>query len=327
MSLETRISDFLKNHHIHPEAQTSRSYIFDCPACGGDKKLYVQKEDGRSVCFKQKSERCPKPGSYATYALSLLANLPIDVVKREILEYVSQLSDDISVSFDDPEQPAEEPLPAGSLPIDTVMIDNPLAEDGANYLIGRGIPLEIQKKYDILYVPSMRRVVFPVIMDKTLYGWQGRAIDKVDHAFRMHNMEGIWRARTLMFYNSIKNKDFAILAEGPISALKFDKVGNFVASMGKEVSRKQLQLLKESGIKKLYLALDRDAVDKLHSIMHHMNSIAGNKIHFYLIEVPEHRDDFGDCTFEECEAAFQSAKELSGDELFTHVEFKLSRYE
>lgn len=327
MSLESRISEFLKNHNIHPAGQTSRSYIFDCPVCGGDKKLYIQKEDGRSVCFKQKAEGCPRPGSYATYSLALLSHLPIDIVKQEILDFVTHLTDDINVSFEDDVKPAEEALPAGSLPLDTLMIEDSSAEEGLKYLEGRGIPLDVLKQYDILYVPSMRRVIFPVIQGKTLYGWQGRAIDKVDYAHRMHNMEGVWRSRTLMFYNNIKNKDFAILAEGPISALKFHKVGGFVASMGKEVSRKQMDLLKEAGIKKLYLALDRDAVDKLKSIGQYMNNTPGNNMECYLIDVPAHRDDFGDCTFEECEQAFNNAKQMTGDELFTHIEFKLSKYD
>lgn len=280
-----------------------------------------------SVCFKRKTAKCPRPGSQASYALALISGLHIDEVRREILDFVTQLSDEIRVDFSDAKTAQEEiPLVPGTLPLDILFMTDPRAKDGAAYLEKRGIPVSVQSQYDTLYSPSMRRVIFPVILGKTLYGWQGRAIDPVDKAHRMHNMEGDWRAKTLMFYNNIVEKEFAIIAEGPVSALKFHSVGNFVASMGKEISKKQMELIRKSGIKKLYLALDRDAVDKLESIRYHMDNELLGTIKCYLIETPPHRDDFGDCTFEECIEAFNCAKPLSGDEIFAHVEFKLSKY-
>lgn len=321
--MEDRIALFFKNHNISPKGESSRSYIFDCPACGGDSKLYIEKTNGRAVCFKKKTDKCPKPGSQPVYALSLVSGLSIDTVKKEILEFVRDLADDIRVDFSDTKKEDDRPLVPGSLPADSAFLVDPRATDGINYLANRGLPLEIQKQYDILYSQSMRRVIFPVIMGKILYGWQGRAIDKVDKAYRMYNMEGDWRARTLMFYNNIVDKDFAIIAEGPISALKFHKVGNFVASMGKEISKHQLELLRKANIKKLYIALDRDALDKLKAISYYMDNELLGSIKCYFIKTPDKRDDFGDSTFEECEEAFRNAEPIVlGEDIFVNIETK-----
>lgn len=326
--MEEKLASFLRNHKINPKGQNARSYIFDCPACGGERKLYISKKDGMSVCFKGKTEKCPRPGSHASYALSLLSGLPIDAVKREIIDFIENLVDHIRVSFDEKIglERKEEPLPTVMLPMDVTFLDDRQAEDGIAYLERRGLPLEVQKKYGVLYSPSMRRVIFPVIMDQKLYGWQGRAIDKVRHEDRMYNIPGPWKARTLMFYENIIGKDFAIVAEGPVSAMKFHKVGNFVATMGKEVSNKQLELLRQAGVKRVYLAIDRDAVDKYNKIRYSLDNDLLGKIECFFIPIPAHRDDFGDCTFEECEAAFASASKLNGDQVFSHIEAKLSKY-
>lgn len=325
--MEEKIESFLNNHKIPIKGQSARSFIFDCPSCGGERKLYISKKDGLSVCFKGKSERCPRPGSQVSYALSLLSGLPMDAVKREVLDFVENLVDTIRVAFEEGRQERkDEPLPTVMLPPDITFVGEREAEEGVKYLEGRGLPTEVQMKYGVLYSPSMRRVIFPVIMDKKLYGWQGRAIDKVSHEHRMYNIPGAWKARTLMFYENIIGKDFAIIAEGPVSAMKFHKVGNFVATMGKEVSAKQLELLRLAGVKKVYLAIDRDAVDKFNKIRYSLDNDLLGRIECYFVSVPENRDDFGDCTFEECETAFNSASRLDGDQLFSYIEPKLSKY-
>lgn len=321
--MEERIAQFLKNHKVEIKGQTSRSFIFDCPACGAEHKLYISKRDGLSVCFRGKTERCPRPGSKVIYGLSLLSGLPMDSVKREIYDFIEDLTDEIRVNFDQKEiERKEEPLVSAMLPIDIAFMGEHAADEGQRYLEGRGIPLELQQKYGILYSPSMRRVIFPVIMDKKLYGWQGRAIDKVDHAHRMYNIPGPWKARTVMFYENIIGKDYAIVAEGPISALKFHKVGGFVATMGKEMSTAQFELLRKAGVKKVYLAVDRDAVDKFNKIRYSLDNELLGRIECFFVTVPDHRDDFGDCTFDECEAAFKAAMKLDGDQLFSYIDLK-----
>lgn len=321
--MEEKISSFLNHHNIVPKGQNARSFIFDCPACSGDRKLYIEKKDGRSVCFKGKSDKCPSPGSKVYYALSLLSGLSISAVRAEIVDFITQLSDEINVSFEEEKKVEGVDLPSVPLPDDVSFITDSSAEPGRLYLERRGITQEMQEKYSLMYSSSMRRAIFPVIMGGKLCGWQGRAIDPVDHSMRMHNAPGKWRSNALMFYDKLGKSEFVIVAEGPISALKFEKVGHFVATMGKEISKRQLEILKSHGIKKMYLALDRDAIDKTYRVRYHMdNAISGN-IECFIVNVPDHRDDFGDCSFDECAEAFKSAEKITGDELFAIIDPKI----
>ena len=299
--------------------ENARSYVFDCPACGGRHKLYIQKEDGRAVCFKGKSAKCPRPGSNASYALSLMAHISIEDAKNELFGISQQLGDEIRVSFDEPATRERKSLEPGTLPLDIMAIDDPNAVSGLNYLLGRGLTLDVLKDQGVMYRPSTRMVIFPVILNNVLYGWQGRAIDPVPKEKRMDNLPGEWKGRTVMFHKNIVGKDFAIVAEGPVSAMKFAKVGNYIATMGKEISSEQFKLLKESGIKRLYIALDLDAFDKIKKIRDTLPDID-----CFMVEVPTHREDFGDCTYDECEMAFNSASRLNGDELFVHIDIKVT---
>lgn len=322
--MQKRIDEFFKNHKIQPDAENARSYVFNCPCCGGKLKLYIQKEDGRSVCFKGKDERCPKPGSNVTYGLTVVSGLTYKQVKEEVFDYVTPLTDEINVSFDDETVvKTREPLKTGTLPFDIAFIDDLEALEGATYLINRGLTMDVLKAQNVLYSPVKRRVIFPVIMHKNLYGYQGRAIDPVEKHLRMENLKGDWKARTLMFYNNIIDKEFAIVTEGPVSAMKFAHVGNFVATMGKEISKDQLQLLKDSGIKRLYIALDPDAMDKLEKIRLFMENRLERTVECYIIQVPPHRGDFGDCTYDECQIAFNNAEKLDGTEFFGYIELKV----
>lgn len=315
MALEDKLVRFFENNFISPENETSRSFIFNCPCCGGKEKLYIEKSTGESVCFKQGTPMCPKNRSTAEYALHCLTKIAIKAIKDLLYSKEFVIQSDIA-SFTDliketKTSKNKDTLELGTLEMHFHPIDTEESRPGIYYLLKRGITLEMMKKYDIMYSPVMRRVIFPVIMDQKIYGWQGRAIDNVDKAFRMHNMPGPWKTLTLMFYDNIVNKEFAILAEGPVSALKFEKVGNFVASMGKGISQTQLELLRKAGIKKLYLALDRDADDKLEQIVDTMMKDGlRDSIECFQIPIPKHRGDFGDCTYEECEQAFRDAKPI-----------------
>lgn len=317
--MEVELEEFFANHKISPEMETARSYIFDCPACGGHKKLYIQKEDGRAACFKGKSSKCPRPGSDASYALSLLAHISITDAKNELFGVAQQLGEDIRVSFDEPAARERKPLQPGTLPVDIMMIDDPNAQDGLNYLTGRGLTLDVLKSQGVMYRPTTRMVVFPVILNGVLYGWQGRAIDPVPKERRMDNLPGEWKGRTVMFHKNIVGQEFAVIAEGPVSAMKFAKVGNYVATMGKEISSEQFKLIRESGVKRVYIALDLDAFDKINKIRETLSGI-----HCFLVEVPAHREDFGDCTYDECLLAFNNSSLLTGDELFAHIEIKVT---
>ena len=321
-NLKSRLHDFITKHGLQPDAENGRSYIYDCPVCNGKKKLYIQKENGRSVCFRKESSRCPSMGSLATYSLHLLTGMDIKDIKSELflLEETHSVGEIVLDWGEEVDLPVEDiPLPMATLPSGITMITDPKAVEGLKYLHKRGISTDMAKKYSITYSTSMRRVIFPVIMDGTLYGWQGRAIDEVEKHLRMYNLHGPWKSSTLMFYNNIINKEYAVLAEGAVSALKFELVGGFVASMGKSVSHKQLDLIKKAGVKQLYLALDRDSSNLLVSIERYMNS-GDDPVKCYIVPIPSDRDDFGECSLEECLDSFLKSQPFDRNGIYVSID-------
>jgi hypothetical protein len=177
-------------------------------------------------------------------------------------------------------------------------------------LIGRGLSLDLIEKYGITYSPYMRRVLFPVIMNGVLYGWQGRAIDK-DNKLKMYNLGGQWKAKAIMFYDNVKTSDFMVLTEGPMDALKFGKVGGFIATMGKIISKSQIDLIVNSGVKNLYLALDPDAITEMADLVNRILNDANMNI--YLARVPDGKKDFGECSYDECVTALTHAEKIRLD--------------
>lgn len=311
--MEDKLKQFFDENFLSPANETTRSFIFNCPCCSGKEKLYIEKSSGEAVCFKQGTPMCPKNRSTAEYALHCLTHIPIKTIRDRLTSKEVVIQSDIAdfreIIKEKKDSKVKDLLEAGTLEMHFYPMNVESSREGIYYLMKRGITLDMMVKYDMMYSPVFRRAIFPVIMNQKIYGWQGRAIDNVPKGDRMHNMPGPWKALTLMFYDNIVNRDFAILAEGPISALKFEKVGHFVASMGKGVSQTQLDLLRKAGIKKLYLALDRDADDKIEKIVNSMmRDGLKDRIDCYQIPIPKHRGDFGDCTYEECEQAFKDSQ-------------------
>jgi hypothetical protein len=191
-------------------------------------------------------------------------------------------------------------------------IDHANSVEGLQYVIRRGIPIEVAKAADIWYSQIFRRVIFPIKMNGVYYGYQGRHIDDVPYEMRMRNNEGFRRDSLVMFADSLIGKKHAIIVEGPFNALKFGQIGGAVATMGKIVSSKQLDIIFSYGADKLYLGLDDDADGEMIDIA------SRSSITVYKLEVPQScrlrckelgkKPDFGECTFEEAAQAFKEAK-------------------
>lgn len=310
--MHEKIQEFFDRHDILPKKENARSFIFDCPCCGSSEKLYIEKSNGRSICFRHKTEECPTAKTPIAKVLSLISEVPIDKVKSEISDKITVVpGENLMDLFKDKGVVSQvdvplDPINSSDLPADAKPILWKEAGPGQEYLVGRGIDLSTASKYGVLYSPGMRRVVFPVIHDSKIYGWQARTIDAGVEP-RMYNLPGRWKNRTLMFYDNMKASDHVIVAEGAVSAMKFELVGGFVATMGKSISKLQIEHVVFSGAKKVYLALDRDAVDEMVSLVGEVLKLTNYGTQCYLIKVPPHRDDFGDCTYEECKKAFEEA--------------------
>lgn len=315
-----KIQAFLEKHDISPKKENARSYIFDCPVCGSADKLYIEKSNGRSICFRHKTEDCPTAKTSIAKVLSILSEVPYDKVKEEMSDKITVTPDEILEQIQD--TPVDrtvrevltplEPLDYRNLPADMKPIMWQESMEGAVYLHGRGLDLNLLDKMGVCYSPYMRRVVFPVIQNNEFYGWQARAIDQNTQP-RMYNLPGEWKSRTLMFHDNLIKSDYAIIAEGAVSALKFAKVGGFVATMGKMVSNHQIDLILKSGVSRIYIALDPDAVTEMEELVRKILTLTNNAVQCFLVKVPDGKEDFGDCTYDECTKAFETAEALDFD--------------
>jgi hypothetical protein len=109
-----------------------------------------------------------------------------------------------------------------------------------------------------------------------------------------------------MFQDRLQGSKHAVLTEGPFDALKGHLVGGNVASMGKDVSARQLDIIVRSGVRALYVGLDRDAAKEVGRIVRDLHGT----LDLYRLLPPPHRDDLGECTMEEVAHQFHTAEPM-----------------
>lgn len=247
--------------------QTSVSWVFTCPRCQKREKLYIRKRDGRFVCW-----HCVTTIGYQgrpEFALRDLLGLPMGDLRDRLYGGRSGTISDspllfappLADFFDDPDDAPWDliPLPEIAWGFDHLSCDETAAKPGVDYLLGRGIPLELMIKLDIHYDATKRRMCFPVVVDHRMVGWQGRLIDsdpENNDPKILTEPKGLDRSQCLMFQDSIV--DHAIVMEGPVDAIKAIPCGGAVATMGAEVSEGQIDII-ASRAKRVYIGTDPDA--------------------------------------------------------------------
>jgi DNA primase len=297
----------------------TRSLILRCPNCGKE-KLYVDKEHGNFICF---SGSCGIKGQ-AAKLVSLMKGIEYKDAVKELFgkkEYLPQAIIDIGefLEKEAEESPQSFVLPKIDLPKHFFKITDPKCEAGRSYLQSRGIDTGVADKYNITYSPIYERVIFP-IMDMgghDVVGYQGRAISKdVLKGARMLNNTGFRKGKTFMFLNLAANSEHIIVTEGPVDAIKFDRCGGNIASLGKDITNDQLEILNNMKADRVYWALDDDADNLI------MEYSAALDKKCFILKVPEScvkrceamnkKPDFGECSFEECVEAFNDAIPVGG---------------
>ena len=296
--------------------EKSKTIYTTCPMCGHNDKFSILKVNGSCICYRGS---CEFGKRWFTEWLMLTAGIDYKAAKALMSDYEAQRyiepDGSLKVILDDqgPRRTVEL-TPIAFPEADMMRIDSEYAGDARDYLASRGIPLDIAVLYGVMFSPIRRRVIFPVVMGGQVYGYQGRHIDKVDDSVKMRNNDGFAREALVMFADRMQQLDFVIISEGPVDAIKFHYVGSNICTMGKVVTDKQLDLIC-AGKQSIYLALDDDADAEIRELS---QILSDYKV--YLIKVPEScrqrcrekgkKADFGECTFEECEAAFHSAIRL-----------------
>lgn len=305
-----------------------------CPMCGREDKFSILKANGYTVCYRGSCDYGKRSFiGFMQAFLGISAEEAIEMLKGSSDSFDGVLDNGLNLDFEikDPFESEINAKPDALLEIEPKKypewymssIDSVESKEGMDYLLGRGITKEIALKLDIRYSSFYKRVYFPIKINGITYGYQGRAIKKVEDKDRVRNNEGFRRDTLVMFADNLANSKEAIIAEGPVDAIKFDLVGGYVSTMGKEVTEKQIDIIMSYNPEKIYLALDDDAS---HEMMLLLEKISRP---IYKIDVPDSckercqklgkKADFGECTFLEAKEAKEKARQLSKQSLLFYL--------
>lgn len=313
---------------------SQRSWVLDCPECG-KRKWAIRKTDGYSKCY-----RCDADfKGFADYTLAV-------ALKRTKAE-LSKLLYGVVVSTAAAEERTEgerwvdhwsemadedvEVIEVRSWPPEMLRgpdhreLDTDMGAPGLAYLESRGVPLEVAKEYGIRYDPVQERVIFPVVIEGVLRGWQGRLVRSIKYTDKKGRERELpkahteigegWGGKVLLFQDRLKGAKHGIITEGPFDALKCHLCGGNTATMGKSVTTEQLDIyVRHFGLRRLYLGLDEDAADDMMRIVRELTWYEGMEV--FHLATPAGREDLGAATMEEVLDAFRSAKPIRPGQTF-----------
>jgi hypothetical protein len=312
-------------------SENSKSWIFECPRCFKSKKLYIRKSDGRFVCWfcKEVDGFQGKP----EFALKELLGLSVAILQKKLYGLESPQASlfldiqlrDFFGEDDEVDGDADE-IAEQVWPFDYYPIEHRHSARGLKYLEERGVSLAVAQFYGLRYSPPERRVIFPISSGGRLYGWQGRSIiptsyeDEqgiVHETPKIVTTKGLKKENLLMFSDRLVGSPHAVLAEGPFDAIKAHLCGGNVATMGKAVSPAQVRLLRNSGIRRLYLGLDPDAAAE---IMRLCREFSSDDIELFDLRATAEAGDLGAMSFEAVLGRFQEAPRFGLGRVIAHVE-------
>lgn len=296
-----------------------RTIYTRCPGCGEDDKLSIFKDGGSTICYRGScSFGGPRPFvEWVMMTGELTRQQAIDRVFGKLAVPI-EVKPELKLNLSDPDKKQAKTvtkeilLTEGWPLLHSYDLFVPESIEGVTYLSSRGVTADVATSYGIRYSPFMRRVIFPVVMNGSVFGWQARAIDNVHPGDRMRNNPGFQRARCVLFLDRLQPGGIVIIAEGPLDAIKFHECGGNISTMGKVISDEQLNLILSKQPKAIYLALDDDAAKEMRDIATKI------QVPVFRIFVPESavtrcrklgkKPDFGECTMIECTEAFSDAK-------------------
>lgn len=320
-----KIDELFRKHDLVFVKNTTDQLIFEkCPFCGKEKKFYFSMKFGTWLCF---SGSCGEKGNIVTL-VSKLENISI----RAAIEYLKYDVERIpsgllnSLEYRDLLKHVEEEkklyqvqeveLPSNIRKFKNFSLDFlQKYRRFFNYAYKRGLTKEILDHFDIGFSTSQERIIFPVKYRGKVVGWQGRLID--DNKITKTNPKaltepfGVFKKSEYLFnYDSVYDKEYITIVEGPIDCCKTFK-HNSVALLGKTVSQRQFELIREmKNLKKIYIGLDPEATKDIENTYR----LFSPYYECYLIKIEE-GSDCGDKTVEEIEKYVKNAVTYSYLEL------------
>lgn len=303
---------FLGEAGIEPDGTTRRSVTFRCPRCEKARKLSMIRENGYWSCW-----HCAALGVKGWPEDLLVLLLQVDWTQAK--EMLGQNITPTDTFFLPPPwtelEVEEDVLPIMAWPAHAFRLDHPQARRGVAYLEGRGLPRDLLMEYDVRYSQEWRRVMFPMVVEGFLTGWQGRSVvdAPTDPVLRRRylkakNSDDLPRGRAFMFEGRLRGVGHAVITEGPVDALKAHVVGGNVAALGKVVTDGQVATLVRYGVRTAYLALDPDAMEE-NKLM--VRRLRDHGIATRWVEIPEPYEDLGAMPLGEAARTILDAPEIT----------------
>lgn len=181
----------------------------------------------------------------------------------------------------DPSQMQVAEAPGQVIPVSQLMRSMP-DHPAVRYLVNeRRYTAHMLDHYHITYcnqaMPKFReaqgRVIFPIMMNGTMVGWQGRYLGTADwHVVpKYYGLPGMRKRYMLYNYDNAKDKPFVVVVEGPTDVHVVGDHG--VAILGKNMSRYQYQLIANTWPgKPVVLIFDPDARDEMRGTLADMQA-------------------------------------------------------
>ncbi len=155
-----------------------------------------------------------------------------------------------------PNEPIRLPAPKlMTMRRNTYIEDNPIIEATSPYLLSRGISAEVQAKFKIGYDEAQPGfTAIPWHFGGRLANIMYRST-RGKYFFYVDNGTPIKR----LLFGIDQAEEYAVLVEGVIDAMSWQEAGySSLAVGGAHLSREQAEMIKRSGIKRLYLGGDND---------------------------------------------------------------------
>lgn len=306
MSLAGKLQRFLDKHGVHYH-DGKRAFITAClsPSCGKEDHCYIWKSDAGAICF-----RCGRKWRWK-WTVAAIAGCSVEDAYQEFFGQGAgeEIEKPINVDllFDSQDEEEEEPQPEPTIILGPDFVHAYQVPRAMDYLAQRGVTDEkIIEAYELKYNAAMDAVVFPIMRDGKLYGWQARKIDPKEGELRLISQRSFFKSKFLLNYDRAKKFQRVVIVEGPFDCLHVENSERNitgVASLGKNISQDQIKLILDLPSSQIYLGLDPDAYEEVYEVIKRI----GFGKNLYRIWPPSHRKDFGECTKDEVLDAVLSA--------------------
>jgi len=261
--MSEQFEEYLLEHFVVQRVSGKTQFLIDddCPFCGSNGRLYVDRKKGVGICFK-----CSTGFDAAKFVAEHEG-----VSRGQAVRILSGQKGFQSLE-DEEELEAMEIWFPPTVPV----TDHPAA---FGYLTERGISEKIMTKFVLSYCDqnvqigdktywTENRIIIPIFnKDGKAVGWQGRDMtgkSKIKYLF----MPGFKGAENLYNIHQAR-QNYVILCEGVMDVYGWVRAGftSALGSFGKKISDTQLDMLSVINPNILFLAWDSDAAGEIYSFV------------------------------------------------------------